>query len=231
VDHLGMFAKYWAPGKVKTRLAAKIGEAHAAQIYHAMLSYLVQSLQSVGDRRTIAFTPTDTQTQFATLCDSVAESWDLTPQADGALGRRMTCFFKSSFSSDIHSFATRNVVLIGSDCPTITPALCSQAFDLLRANDVVLGPTPDGGYYLVAMAKQYRDVFSGITFSTESVFEQTISKMQRDKIKYALLPPREDVDEYSNLVDLHKTMTQNPIPDQKDLMLTIQAALSTGRSV
>ena len=229
VDHLGMFAKFWTPGQVKTRLATTIGDVQAAQVYRAMLSYLVDSLQTVGDRRTIAFTPTDTQSGFANLTESVAQSWHLVPQADGALGDRMTQFFESSFSQVAHHWAAGRVVLIGSDCPTITPSLCMEAFDLLRTNEVVLGPTLDGGYYLVGMAHQYRDVFSGITYSTESVLEQTVSKMQRKNLKYALLQPREDVDEFSNLAALHKTLVENPRCGQSELISEIEKALAAGR--
>ena len=225
-----MFAKYWAPGKVKTRLAATIGQEHAAQAYRAMLHYLVDSLSAVGDQRTIAFTPQDTQQKFAGLTTSVPQSWALVPQAEGSLGDRMTHFFESSFSSEFEDSDQRNVVLIGSDCPAITPALCAEAFELLRSNDVVLGPTPDGGYYLVGMAGQYRDVFAGITYSIESVLEQTTQKMQADQIKYALLEPREDVDEFDNLVSLHKTMVDNRQPDQANLLSAIEVALAAGRS-
>ena len=226
-----MFAKFWAPGKVKTRLAATIGEVQAAQVYRAMLSYLVDSLHAVGDQRTIAFTPSDTLTEFASVTASVMESWALIPQADGSLGNRMTHFFESLFSAAVAEDSSRcNVVLIGSDCPAISPALCTEAFELLRTNEVVLGPTPDGGYYLVGMAGQYRDVFSGITYSTESVLEQTIRKMQDNQIKYALLQPREDIDEFDNLVSLHKAMVENRQPDQADLLSAIEDALAAGQS-
>lgn len=225
-----MFAKFWAPGKVKTRLASTIGEVQAAQVYRAMLVFLVDSLRAVGDQRTIAFTPTDTQSDFANLTGSLAKSWQLVPQAEGSLGNRMTQFFESLFSEDVENSSGSNVVLIGSDCPAITPALCAEAFELLRTNDIVLGPTPDGGYYLVAMAGQYRDVFSGITYSTESVLKQTIQKMQNDEIKYALLEPLEDIDELDNLVALHKALTQDRQPDQADLLSAIEEALAAGRS-
>lgn len=225
-----MFAKFWAPGKVKTRLASTIGEVQAAQVYRAMLVFLLDSLCAVGDQRTIAFTPTDTQSDFANLTGSVAKSWQLVSQAEGSLGNRMTQFFESLFSEDVENSSGGNVVLIGSDCPAITPALCTEAFELLRTNDVVLGPTPDGGYYLVAMAGQYRDVFSGITYSTESVLKQTIQKMQNDQIKYAILEPLEDIDELDNLVALHKTLTQDRQPDQANLLSAIEEALAAGQS-
>ncbi len=232
MDHLGMFAKFWAPGKVKTRLAATIGEVQAAVVYRAILNYLVDSLSAVGDQRAIAFTPSDKRSDFENVTASVTESWALIPQSDGSLGNRMTHFFESMFSGgdEAEDESSRNTILIGSDCPTITPALCAEAFELLRTHDVVLGPTPDGGYYLVGMAGKYRDVFSGITYSTQSVLEQTTNKMQDNQIKYALLKPLEDIDEFDNLVALHKALLKNPQPDQADLLSVIEDALAAGQS-
>ena len=230
MDHLGMFAKFWAPGKVKTRLAATIGEVKAAEVYRAMLDYLVDSLSTVGDQRTIAFTPLHKLSEFSSVTASAKEAWALIPQSDGSLGDRMTHFFESLFSAEAEKASDLNVILIGSDCPTISPALLGEAFELLRTHDVVLGPTPDGGYYLVAMAGQYRDVFSGITYSTQSVLEQTTAKMRNDQIKYALLKPLEDIDEFDNLVSLHKAMLEKRQPDQADLLAIIEDALAAGQS-
>lgn len=225
-----MFAKFWEPGKVKTRLAATIGPDQAAQVYRAMLTNLVGSLKAVGDQRTIAFTPSQTRNKFSELTPSLTESWALIAQADGSLGNRMTHFFESLFSTTAEESSRHNAVLIGSDCPAITPAVCAEAFQLLRTHDVVLGPTPDGGYYLVGMAGRYRDVFSGITYSTESVLEQTTKKMQADQIKYALLEPLEDIDEFDNLVSLHQRLLKNRQPDQADLLSVVEEALAAGQS-
>lgn len=225
-----MFAKFWAPGKVKTRLAATIGEVQAAEVYRAMLSYLVDSLRDVGDQRTIAFTPSETLTEFSSVTASVMQSWILIPQSDGSLGDRMMHFFESLFSAGADDSLGCNAVLIGSDCPAITPALCNEAFDLLQDNDVVLGPTPDGGYYLIGMSGQYRDVFSGITYSTQSVLQQTTNKMEEDQIRYALLKPLEDIDEFDNLVSLHSAMLKNRQMDQADLLSVIGDAVAAGQS-
>ena len=230
MDHLGVFAKYWTPGKVKTRLAATIGENVSADVYREMLTYLIENLQSVGDLRTIAFTPMESQDQFAKLAQSVIPStpktgdtaWQLAAQVEGSLGNRMTHFFESTFSDS----STRNVVLIGSDCPTITPKVCDEAFTMLKTNDVVLGPTFDGGYYLVGMSERYFDVFSGITYSTESVFDQTLTKMKQDNIKFSLLPPLQDIDEYPQLVDLRKALANDCQPQQRKLLNALESALA-----
>ena len=230
MDHLGVFAKHWTPGKVKTRLAATIGESQSAAVYREMLTYLVDSLQSAGDRRTIAFTPSESQDQFTALVQSVTPpdpqmdtaAWQLAPQAEGSLGNRMTHFFESTFSDS----STRNVVLIGSDCPTISPGVCDEAFTMLKTNDVVLGPTFDGGYYLVGMSQRYYDVFSGITYSTESVFDQTLMKMKQDGITFSLLPQLQDIDEHPQLVALREALVSDRQPQQRKLLEVLEIALA-----
>ena len=67
MNHLGLFAKYWQPGQVKTRLAARIGSKKASQIYYAFLSHLLARLGECGDVRTIAFFPEDKQDEFVQL--------------------------------------------------------------------------------------------------------------------------------------------------------------------
>jgi len=222
VEHFGVFAKFWMPGKVKTRLAATIGEVQSALVYREMLNYLVDSLQSVGDSHTIAYTPSDSENQFQELANSVSNPWQVAPQAEGSLGNRMAHFFESAFADP----STQNVVLIGSDCPTITPELCNEAFTQLQTNDVVLGPTFDGGYYLVGMSHRYHDIFSGITYSIESVLDQTLAKMKQDKLAFALLPQLQDIDEHPQLVDLKDSLVADPKPEQSKLLETIERSLA-----
>lgn len=231
MNHLGIFAKFWAPGKVKTRLAATIGEVKSALVYRAMLNYLLDSLQSVGDQRIIAFTPKESENQFRLLSESLDFSWQQTPQNEGDLGARMAEFFKNVFSqsnanSHFGSFK-RNVVLIGSDCPTITPDTCQAAFDSLQTHDMVLGPTFDGGYYLIGMSNRFHDVFSGIEYSTESVLQQTIKQMQNNNLTFSLLEPLQDIDELAQLIALQKTLAAAPQPKQEILWSIVENAVDS----
>ena len=87
-----MFAKYWLPGSVKTRLARSIGEEKACQLYHRFVKTLLVRFQELGDRRIVAFSPMDRHAEFAAI---IPEAWELTPQSSGDLGRRMQMFFDS----------------------------------------------------------------------------------------------------------------------------------------
>ena len=216
MDYFGIFAKYWQPGKVKTRLARSIGDQTAATAYHQLLGHLANSLSGVGQRRVVAYSPPDKVNAFESFAekigfDNVAASsrqknelaWGLTPQSDGDLGRRMSLFFQDAFASG----ATR-VLLIGSDCPEVTPEICQDAFAALDEHDVVLGPTEDGGYYLVGMSGKYHDVFGEIIFSTTSVLQNTIDHLTREGISYFTLETLNDIDEIEDLERLIKTLHQ-----------------------
>lgn len=198
MDYFGIFAKYWEPGKVKTRLAASIGNQAASDVYCAILNHLINSLRSAADRRVIAYSPIDKAKEF-----SIFPHWQQTPQSDGPLGERMANYFIETFASD-----AERVVLIGSDCPDITPEIINEAFEALTHADVVLGPTFDGGYYLVAMAGKFHDIFSDITYSTESVLEETLSLAKRNNISCHCLDRLNDIDEIDDLNQYIQNLTQ-----------------------
>ena len=137
---LGMFVKAPEPGRVKTRLAAAIGETSAAELYRAFLSDLIERFRRTADRRVLACSPADDMTRefFDQLSAGDYELW---PQPDADLGTRMRMFFET--------FGPEPVILIGSDSPTLPGEFPVAAFELLQRADVVLGPATDGGLYLI----------------------------------------------------------------------------------
>ncbi len=83
MESLGVFAKYWQPGRVKTRLAATIGDENAAQLHRLFLRALLRRLEPLGYRKVLAFTPVERRDLFATVG---GEQWDLQSQGGGDLG-------------------------------------------------------------------------------------------------------------------------------------------------
>src|SRR3954453_6994934 len=134
---LGIFGKRPEPGRVKTRLAAKIGPEASAELHEAMLFDLLDLWDSPGviapgGRKVLVYAPGDAGPWFDTR---VPASFALQPQADGDLGRRMAEFLAGEFEDG----ATR-VLLIGSDSPTLDPSFVIGAFVALEGRDLVLGP-------------------------------------------------------------------------------------------
>jgi glycosyltransferase A (GT-A) superfamily protein (DUF2064 family) len=103
-------------------------------------------------------------------------------------------------------------ILIGSDLPDLPKQFLELAADTLETHDAVIGPSSDGGYYLIGFTKAglLPDAFEGVTWSTDSVFDQTISILNKDKRKTHLLPPWHDVD---TLADLRSLWLRNQDTD------------------
>lgn len=228
-NRLGLFAKFWEPGKVKTRLAGKIGNPNAAKVYHAFLLNLLRNLNRCGDSRTIAYAPAEKETQFLELVGQENLTWSIQQQTDGGLGERMTRFFKSQLDAE-----NTKVVLIGSDCLEVDSDTLERAFAALNENEVVLGPSFDGGYYLVGMSVFRPEIFRDIAWSTETVLEQTIERMTAEGISHSLLEQKHDIDHREDLVQLRDRMNEKAEADSKqtesqadaELLQVIQSVLA-----
>jgi rSAM/selenodomain-associated transferase 1 len=188
---LGVLAKKPIAGQVKTRIAALYGPSVAAELHEAMLLDLLETWDSAaalspGVRRVLVYAPADAGPWFQAR---VSASFALQPQAEGSLGRRMQEFFAGEFDR-----GASRVVLIGSDAPTLDPAVIVNAFRCLENRDVVLGPATDGGYYLVGSRLQAPPIFEGVDWSTPSVLDQTIERLSTSGRSLAVLPPWYDID-------------------------------------
>ncbi len=116
-------------------------------------------------------------------------------QYQGDLGERMSDAFSKVLAK------CDKAVIIGSDCPEISPELIESAFDKLDFADAVVGPTLDGGYYMLGMKKHHSELFIDIPWSTEAVFPNTISKLRAANLLYTVMDKLSDMD---NIDDLKK---------------------------
>lgn len=188
---LALLAKYWQPGAVKTRLAARWGGATAARLQQAFLECLLKRLENIGDERWLLFTPGGARAAFAELA---GENWRLREQTCGDLGQRMAALFSDAFSAG----ATR-VVLIGADSPNLPLSHIRRAFELLEHHRVVLCPAEDGGYCLLGARDNGLPIFTDIAWSTSQVYAQTIQRLRCADVSYASLPPWYDIDTPADL--------------------------------
>ena len=201
-----MFAKYWEPGCVKTRLAAAIGDLAASTLYRRFVLTLLQRFAGVGQRRVLAYTPAERRMEFESLA---ADDWLLAAQADGDLGGRMQDYYADAFRSG----ATR-VVLIGSDSPNLPVDYVNDAFQQLDKYPVVLGPADDGGYYLVGAAGSVPPIFAGIQWSSPRVWSQTVSRLRDADCPYGVLPAWYDVDDLASLRRIYRDMADQEPSDE-----------------
>ncbi len=207
---LGVFAKYWEPGQVKTRLAATLGDRRAADLYYAFLKTVLVRFDKRGCanlageaggldcHRVLTYTPRERHADFARLA---AGQWQLEPQAEGDLGRRMKAYFENAFSQGYHK-----VLLIGSDAPNLPTGRIVDAFAALQEAAVVLGPADDGGYYLVGARAEAPDIFAKIQWGSTYVWDQTLRHLQASATPYATLDPWHDVDDGAGLRQLQREL-------------------------
>ena len=144
---LGIFVKQPIPRRVKTRLAATIGNQFAADLYTAFQRDVVERFRDTGHRRILGYSPNDSSA--AAYFQSMAvDDFDLWPQPELPLGGRIAAFFDAAFES-----GAARVVLIGSDSPSLPAAIVEDAIRMLADVDCVIGPATDGGYYLIGLRK------------------------------------------------------------------------------
>jgi rSAM/selenodomain-associated transferase 1 len=183
---LALFAKWPAPGAAKTRLAPGGDPAWGARVAYAFLQDTIGRLAAVAARRVLAFAPAERETDVAAV---VAGRFDLVPQAEGDLGRRLAAFVGRQQAAGAGA-----VVLVGTDSPTLPAPYAEQAFAELERADGVLGPATDGGYYLIGCGPNGPPLFEGIAWGTGRVLAETVAALADARWRLAVLPPWYDVD-------------------------------------
>ena len=179
-----IFIRNPALGQVKTRLARTTGEVEALRIYRLLLDKTREAALQVTAERWLLYSDfADAQDQWP------AAHFHKLVQQPGDLGERMEQAFQSAFAAGAH-----RVIIIGSDCPGLHGAVLEQAFMALDTDDFVIGPVPDGGYYLLGMRTLEPALFRDITWSTDTVRTATLERMTAAGKTCALLPLLTDVD-------------------------------------
>lgn len=185
---LGVFAKAPVPGRVKTRLAQEIGPAAAAALYRRLGRQVVAAVVGSGYRTFVWFTPPDGRDAVRAWLDGLGAA-GFFPQAGGHLGTRLVHAFGRSFAAGDGA-----VVIIGTDAPGVNRRIVAAAFRALRAHDLVLGPSLDGGYYLIGLTAPQPALFRAIPWSTRHVLRATEARARALGLSVRLLTPLRDVD-------------------------------------
>ena len=184
-------------GKVKTRLTPPLTPEEAAALNICFLRDTTAAIAAaVNDERArgiAVYTPVGAEGEYEGL---LPDEFDLVPQRGDAFGERLIFA-----TEDLLSLGFDSVCLIDSDSPTVPPRAFSEAAKILAEKEdaVVLGPSDDGGYYLIGLKKLHRSLFQEIDWSTERVLEQTIERAKEIDLDVHLLPIWYDVDDRATL--------------------------------
>lgn len=171
-------------GTVKTRIAADVGPRRALDLYQLMAARTLDAVRESGLDATVWFTPVDA---LAEMRIWLGDGWELRPQASGDLGARLATAARAVVPG-------RGWMAIGADCPRLDAALLREAAGLIARGVITLGPTVDGGYYLIGGPTPLPDLFSVIPWSSDRVLTETRARIARAGVRAHELPELRDVD-------------------------------------
>lgn len=176
-------------GRVKTRLAKTLGNEKALDIYNLLLTHTRSITKHLSCDKFLYYS------DHATANDVWENDiFHKRVQPAGELGVKMSGAFRELFEEGYD-----RLLIIGSDCIELDEATINSAFDILNEQDVVIGPSSDGGYYLLGMKRFLPFVFLNKQWSSSSVLEDTIRDLVDFNIGFEKLPLLNDIDEEKDL--------------------------------
>lgn len=192
-----VFARAPQPAAAKTRLVPALGVEGAHRLYTAMFADTLALAERSSAVRLLSVA--------GELASREAAGWPVVRQPDATFGERLAWTFAQAFAR-----GASRCVLIGADAPQMPVERLDAAFAGLRTHDVVIGPTHDGGYYLLGLRVPSPWIFEGIAWSTASVFDETLGLMRRRGCGSLVLPEEFDVDTPDEARRLHGLLAHAP---------------------
>jgi rSAM/selenodomain-associated transferase 1 len=200
---LQILAKEPRPGEVKTRLTPALTPDEAATVYRALAQRAFALARAAYAAGTVArielwCTPSADSPYFEDVAGT--SGFARLPQGDGDLGARMARATARALR------AGERVLLIGTDCPSLTHSVLDAAARALTDADAVFVPASDGGYVLVGLAREL-DAFAGVRWSSPHVMADTRDRLRRAGVRWVELEPLDDVD---TVADLDAWLARDP---------------------
>lgn len=199
---LVIMAKAPRPGAVKTRLAPSLSPAAITSLYCCLLQDTLALARSLQDVEVAIMCPDSDVNELVQL---VGRDVNVVPQKGQGLAAGLTSVF--THFADHHQ---RRIVAFNSDSPHLPPSVLEQAFETLAAHDVVLGPTHDGGYYLVGAKVSHPALFAHDGMGTGSALERLLSRARALELSVGFAVPFYDIDVADDLARLAAELRLSP---------------------
>lgn len=201
-----LFAKSPVPGQVKTRLMPQLDARQAARVATLLIEHTVRLAVSNWSGPIALHTWPDTKHEvFKNL--SATHGLRMVAQRQGDLGRKMYGSISELTEQGVPA------AVMGCDVPHCPGDLLCEAHDLLRQGQNVIGPTIDGGYYLIGLQKVYPEIFKGIRWGGDHVLQNTLQAARGCGVHFTLLEPLRDIDRFEDLQCIAREM-----PDLQSLL-------------
>jgi rSAM/selenodomain-associated transferase 1 len=192
-----IFLRVPRPGHVKTRLVNSLGEKTATDLYRLCADNVLRASSNLPRKikRYIFYTGTDDKAEVTRWA---GQQYSFVSQIEDNLGKRIEHAFRTVFREH-----AQRAIILASDVPDVSAELIDDAISSLDHHDIVIGPTYDGGYYLLGMKKLHEQLFRDISWSTEVVYRQTMNITEKTGLSVHNLPWLFDIDTEE---DIHKWM-------------------------
>jgi len=197
------FLKYPEPGRVKTRLAADLGEAGASELYEALAERVITEIYPLhADYHVrLCFDPARPLSHYQAW---IGDSWDFQPQSQGNLGERMHAAVLAALKDGFEQ-----VMLLGSDCVGMDETFIEGAFDGLSSHDFVVGPSEDGGYYLLVLDRDRPWLFEDMPWSADNLLAETLDRAEVRELKALQLEKKIDIDTLDDLIAFRQAVSEH----------------------
>jgi hypothetical protein len=212
-----VFAKVPRPGNVKTRLTPALTPDEAAQLYRSFLQDALDLYAELDIDVRLYLAPPLPEDGL----DGIPDRVSVHEQSGDGLGPRMQHAFREAFDDGYE-----RAVVVGTDHPTLPLAFVRQSFDALDAPDALcIGPSEDGGFYLLGMTAAYPQLFEGMTYSHGEVFTDTLARVRTTDAQCTVLPRWYDVDMPAALRRLLDDLEETDVPAPRTRSTVEQLAL------
>ena len=201
-----VFARAPSAGGTKTRLIPALGPDGAADLYRCFLLDTLANLQGVDAEVVVAAAEKGDSQTVASLAEEICPGAELIVQSGADLGERI-----ANSVRQVLSRGHPRVAVIGTDSPSLPSRLVGEALDLAAERDLVLGPSFDGGYYLIGLRSLVPALFEGIAWGSDSVLCDTLARARDQRLSVALLEPWYDVDTPGNLEHLRDHLAKQAL--------------------
>ena len=199
-----VFLRYPTLGNVKRRLAITTGKEFALNFYKLCATKMISEIKKVGKTNKYIFY--SEKSEYESVKKWLGKTLFYSFQDGNTLGKRMQNAFQKIFS-----LGEKKVIIIGTDIPDLNKKIINEAITCLEKNDIVIGPSKDGGYYLLGMKKMYNQLFEDIKFSTSNVYSQTISEIEKLGLQYSSLQQLQDIDTEEDITSWLNDKSYNKI--------------------
>ncbi len=201
-DQLILFTRFPEPGRVKTRLIPALGAEGASDLHRQLTEHCVDRISPALTGMNLAL-----QVFYSGGSNKLMRRWfpdiPAVQQQGRTLGQRM-----SAAVGHVRTRPGQRILLFGADCPDLDQTLIHSALKILTNHDLVLGPTFDGGYYLLGIGPScttadLNSLLTDIPWGTAEVLEQTLARAEAAGCSYGVLPTLHDIDRPEDLEHFH----------------------------